>query len=123
MKRGDIKIIVFILVIVLGAYGYVFLKGLSTNDKIVTISQDQELLYEFKIDDSYENMIKIDDDEDYNLICIQDGEVWIEEANCLNQVCVKHSKISKIGETIVCIPHKLIIEIKGDKKTLDIIVD
>jgi len=123
MKRGDYKIIIIIFALVLGAYGYVFYKGMSTDDKILTITQDQEVLYEFKIDDSYRNVIKIENDAQYNNIYIQDGEVWIEEANCLNQVCVKHSHVSKIGEMIVCIPHKLILEIKGDKNALDIIVD
>ncbi|MBI9013472.1 MAG: NusG domain II-containing protein [Clostridiales bacterium] len=123
MKRGDYKIIIIILALVLGAYGYVFYKGMSTNDKILTITQDQEVLYEFKIDESYSNMIRIENDDQYNVIYIQDGEVWVEEANCLNQVCVTHSHVSKIGEMIVCIPHKLILEIKGDKNVLDIIVD
>lgn len=123
MKRGDYKIIIIILALVMGAYGYVFYTGMSTDDKILTITQDQEVLYEFKIDDSYRNMIKIESDSQYNVIYIQDGEVWVEESNCLNQVCVDHSHVSKIGEMIVCIPHKLILEIKGDKNDLDIIVD
>jgi len=123
MKRGDYKIIIIIFALVLGAYSYVIYKGMSTDDKMLTISQDQEVLYEFKIDDSYSNTIKIEQDDHYNVIYIRDGEAWVEEANCLNQVCVKHSHISKIGEMIVCIPHKLILEIKGDKNALDIIVD
>lgn len=123
MKRGDYKIIIGILIVVLGAYGFVFYKGLSTDDKILTISQDQEVLYEFKIDDSYSNTFKIESDTKYNLIHIEEGKVWVEEANCLNQVCVNHATIDSIGETIVCIPHKLILEIKGDKNTIDIVVD
>jgi len=123
MKRGDYKIIIGILVIVLGAYGFVFYKGLSTDDKILTITQDQEILYEFKINESYNKIIKIEKDNTYNHVHIEQGQVWIEEANCLNQVCVNHKSIDTIGETIVCIPHKLILEIKGDKKTIDIVVD
>jgi len=123
MKRGDYTIIIGLLIIVLGAYGFVFYKGLSTDDKILTMTQNQEIVHKFKIDDTYNKIIKIEDGDRYNIIHIENGSVWIEEANCLNQVCVKHSGIEKIGETIVCLPHKLIIEIKGDKKSLDIIVD
>lgn len=123
MKRGDHIIIIGILVIVLSAYGFVFYKGLSRDDKLLTVTQNQELLHEFKIDETYSEIIKIEEGDRYNIIHIENGKVWIEEANCLNQVCVRHSSIDKIGETIVCLPHKLIIEIKGDKKSLDIIVD
>lgn len=50
-----------------------------------------------------------------NTVTIKDGSVQITEADCNDDLCVKQGKISKIGESIVCLPHKLIIEIKGDK--------
>jgi hypothetical protein len=123
MKKGDIKVIAVIVFLVIVSYGYVFYIGLTTNETILRVSRDQAILHEFKLDDSYKDMIKIEDNENYNVIYIENGEVWVEEANCLNQICANHSNISKVGETIVCIPHRLILEIIGENKTIDVIVE
>ena len=32
---------------------------------------------------------------------------------CPDKICLRSDYISKIGETVVCLPHKVVIEIKG----------
>ncbi len=49
----------------------------------------------------------------YNTVVIQDGKVSVTEATCKNQVCVHHSDISLSGESIVCLPNKLLVRIEG----------
>ena len=49
-----------------------------------------------------------------NTLIIQDGEVWISEANCPNQDCVKQGKISMNGEMLVCLPHRVTVSIVGE---------
>ena len=49
--------------------------------------------------------------EGKNLLVIQDHNVWISEANCPNQDCVKQGKISMNGEMLVCLPHRLTVSI------------
>ncbi|MFC6170552.1 NusG domain II-containing protein [Loigolactobacillus jiayinensis] len=51
-------------------------------------------------------------DGDYNEVEIKDNKIAIVDANCQDQVCVRRGWISKPGQTIVCLPHKLLIEIK-----------
>lgn len=53
-----------------------------------------------------------DDDGDSNLIEIQGDRIRIKEADCGDQICVRRGWASKNGETIVCLPHKLVIEIQ-----------
>lgn len=53
-----------------------------------------------------------DPDGDYNLLEFKDGAVRIKEANCGDQVCIRQGWIYKDGQTIVCLPHKLVVEIK-----------
>jgi len=50
--------------------------------------------------------------EEINTIEIVDEEIRIKGATCSDQVCVRTGFISKPGETIVCLPHKLLIEIE-----------
>ncbi len=47
-----------------------------------------------------------------NTIEIKDGEVDVTEASCKNRICVNHKKIEKKGESIVCLPNKVVVEIK-----------
>lgn len=54
-------------------------------------------------------------DGDWNKIEVKDAGVAITEANCQDQVCVRRGRITKPGQTIVCLPHKLLIEIKANK--------
>lgn len=51
------------------------------------------------------------DDGDTNVIEIDGDRIRIVEADCGDQVCVRRGWASKNGETIVCLPHKLVIEI------------
>lgn len=46
-----------------------------------------------------------------NTFYIKAGTVYMKEADCHDKVCVNMRGISKAGETIVCLPHKLVLEI------------
>ncbi|HLQ40804.1 MAG TPA: NusG domain II-containing protein [Tetragenococcus sp.] len=59
-----------------------------------------------------------DKDGEYNLIEIKGDQIRIKEANCGDQICVRRGWAKKNGETIVCLPHKLVLEV-NDAKTDD----
>ena len=50
-----------------------------------------------------------------NTLLIKNNSIQMKSANCNDALCVKQGNISKVGQTIICLPHKLIIEIKGDE--------
>lgn len=52
-------------------------------------------------------------EDDYNLLVIADGGVSVTEANCGDHTCVRTGIICRQGETIVCLPHRLVVEIQG----------
>ena len=54
-----------------------------------------------------------------NTINIKDGKVSVTEANCHDELCVKSHKISRDGEMIVCLPHKLYVKIEDDSDGID----
>ena len=45
------------------------------------------------------------------ILIISDGKADMESADCPNQICVHHSAISHTGETIVCLPNRVVIEV------------
>ena len=50
---------------------------------------------------------------------VKDGKVSVTEADCPDKVCVNTGEISKSGDTIVCLPHKLVVEIEGSTSETD----
>lgn len=46
-----------------------------------------------------------------NTLVIAGGKAYVGAANCPDLVCAGHRAISRVGETIVCLPHKLVIKI------------
>lgn len=49
----------------------------------------------------------------YNLLAVDGEGVWIQAADCPDQICVHHIPIKGGGESIICLPHKLVVEIAG----------
>lgn len=60
----------------------------------------------------------------YNLLSISGADVSMEAADCRDQICVNHRSISGGGESIICLPHRLVAEIAGgpDGMALDGVV-
>ena len=57
----------------------------------------------------------VDDNGAYNIINIKGGVAKMKDANCPDKLCMHQGHISKNGESIVCLPHGLIVEIKSKK--------
>lgn len=49
-----------------------------------------------------------------NIIYISDGEIYMKSANCPDKSCVSQGKIHQVGESIICLPHKISIEITDE---------
>lgn len=61
---------------------------------------------------SGEHTVAIGEDE-WNILRISHGTAAVVEANCGDFTCVRTGEISRVGESIVCLPHHLIIRIEG----------
>ena len=50
-----------------------------------------------------------------NVIVIEAGEVKMKEADCFNGDCLRQRPASKGGQSIVCLPNKVVVQIEGTK--------
>lgn len=55
-----------------------------------------------------------------NVLEIKDGHASITRADCPDKLCVYQKKISKKGETLVCLPHKVLVSVISSDKNSDI---
>lgn len=108
MKRKDW--ILFVSVIVFSLLTILFMKGMENHQgDCVVIRQNGEIYGTYRLDE--EQVVEIEEGEFYNRICIRNRKVYMEEANCPDGYCVSQNEISGEKQTIVCLPHKLVVEI------------
>lgn len=99
------------------------LMGANTNADTATvvIRDGEQNVYELPL--SQNTTKTVTTDLGTNLIEIKDGRVHVEEADCPNQDCVHQGWIDAAGEQIVCLPHKLTVDIVDEsaKATYDVV--
>lgn len=121
LTRGD-KILIAIIIIV-NVAALFFVKNLAFNyeNKYISIQVNGEEIKKITFDSNMVGkQIPIETEYGYNLIEIGDEKVRVIEADCPDQLDVKQGYISRVGEVIVCLPNKLVIEIKGGNIETDI---
>lgn len=88
----------------------------GTEGTSVQIVVDGEVYAEYSLEQDREIQIDYDKSEGFNVLIIENGEAVVKEADCPDKLCVKQKAVSKNGESIVCLPHKLVITIVGGEE-------
>lgn len=104
----DILLILVIFGIGVSLLAYTYLG--KQNHPVVAVRVDGKVVQEFLLDDSIQ--YKIEGIGGTNTLCIDEGSVWLKEADCPDQICVQTGKIRYAGQSIICLPHKVVVEIK-----------
>ena len=61
--------------------------------------------------------IKNGDGDITNTLVIKGGVADMTSADCPDHLCVKQKAISKEGESIICLPNKVVVTVKSDTKS------
>lgn len=118
MKKADYILMVGILIF--GLLFTIFYRRIFVADadaSVVYVYVDNTLYESIPLENNGVYEIKSEDGN--NQITIDNGQVYVSESDCDGRDCVKMGRISKSGETICCLPHKLIIKIKASDNSVD----
>lgn len=85
---------------------------LKTDSETAGVFQDGKLLYEIEISGS-DATYTVTYEGRENVICVENGEVFMAKADCPDQVCVLHGSLTG-AEPIVCLPNRLVIRWLGE---------
>lgn len=110
MKKNDFLLI--LCIIILAGAGLIwnnFVKGEEGGAVVVYIDGEAVASYPLQEDGEY----AIETERGRNLLVIKDGKADVTEADCPDELCVKQHSIHKTGETIVCLPNRVVVEIEG----------
>ena len=106
MKKADILFILAMLILA-GILFLVFANGEKGAVAIVTVDGQEVAEYPLDKDGRYSL------NGGSNILVIENGEAYLEEANCPDKLCVKMGRISKTGQSITCLPNHLNVRIEG----------
>lgn len=111
--RNDILLILCILLI--ASAGVFYLYGLRPSGDTVVVSVDGKEYGVYPLSEDITQDIYTGKNGEYlNRLVIKDGKAYMETANCLDGICVEHSKIFRDGESIVCLPHRVVVTVVTD---------
>jgi len=105
---ADLILIVFVIMTIGFAYS---IQHKDMDNKQIHVYKNNELIKVLDLNSDTDFVI-----DEHNSIRIKDGKVSMMKSDCPDQLCVKQGSTDKIP--IICVPNKIIIEIKdGGKET------
>ena len=118
-KPGKRDILLCLVVLAVAGIGYLLLtlSGIGKGaEAIVTV--DGEVYGRYALDEPQEIPIVIDG-VTANVLAIEDQKADMVSASCPDKLCVQQKAIANTNETIVCLPHKVVISIDNSANTDD----
>lgn len=118
MKKNDLKLIGLFLLIGIICIILINITKRSGGSVIVTVDNEEYGTYSLL----EEKTIDIEGEYGTNRLVIKNHQATVTEASCPDKLCVHQKSIQKTGETIVCLPNKMVVTvINSEANDLDAI--
>lgn len=123
MTKWDKILIISIIVISLfsiGAITYTKNQVQKLYGIIEVNGEEQEVINLTEVDEIY--TIKIENDDNYNIVEVNHGSIRFIEATCPDKDCIRIGNLDAPGEVSVCLPNNVTIRVEGsndDNEELD----
>lgn len=111
MKKADFIIIAAVLAVA-GVLTYFLYFVNSDSGAYVQVEVDGAVVDTVALDTDYTKEYNFDGNS--NTLVIKDGKASVTESNCPDGICVNHKPINRSGESIICLPHKLVVTVVDD---------
>ncbi|MGN0383044.1 MAG: NusG domain II-containing protein [Eubacterium sp.] len=114
MKKYDI---IFISILLSASViGYILISCFYGNKgAFIQVVEDGEVTACYSLLE--DNKYVIGTDSEYNVLIINNGKAMVTDATCPDKICVHEKSISKNGESIICLPHKLVIRVISSEES------
>lgn len=115
--KGDL-IIVGIIIVLTAVF---FLINLirdrqSSGEESVLVIRDGRVIESYPLSEDITITLWDEERTHYNLLMIRDGSAEISDANCPDKICVRSRAIARDGESIICLPHRLVLSVHSERE-------
>ena len=115
-RRNDIILIILLLAAASVALVYLFM--FRSSGSCVRVTVDGKLYGIYSLSENITQDIKSDTSgTEYNRLVIYDGKAHIISASCPDGICVAHRPVFRNGESIVCLPNKVVVTVFSENST------
>ena len=108
-RRNDLALILALLL--LGGALALYLRLTRQSGGTVSVRADGETVMELPLD--ADTRVELGSGVHTNVLVIENGAARVIAASCPDQICVRRGAIRYEGESIVCLPHRLIVTVQG----------
>jgi hypothetical protein len=120
MNKHDILILIISLGAALGLSAlFFFVRQNAPAGSAARISADAVVAGEWLLSEDVTNL-DIFSRNGMNVLEIKDGYIRMIHADCLDLSCVRQGGINRVGQYIVCLPNRVVVEITGGNSDTDI---
>lgn len=126
MKKGDVIIIGLLIILSFLPLALINQQKKSVEENaepvdyvIVTVDGEELHRMELKENAEIESYLYESEEGHMNLIERNGTNVYMADANCADSLCVQQGSISKNGEVIVCLPHRVLVEIVSEGRSAE----
>lgn len=109
--KNDVFLIAALLI--LGGALALFLLLTRQGGGTVRVQVDGETVMELPL--HQDARVVLGEDRHTNTLVIENGTARVIEADCPDQVCVRQGAVQYAGESIVCLPHRLVVTVEGSR--------
>ena len=114
ITKGDIILIVSLLVLCLGLFITSFGKSENLTADIYVSGEKSHSIALSEVTESYTL------NENYCQLLIEKDGVSFVFSDCADKLCIKKGKLTKPGDTMACVPEKVVVVLKGaENKDID----
>ena len=90
--------------------------GTEASTIVVTLDGKEVLRRPLAVENTYDIA---QEDGSLNVIAVENGAVYMKDANCRDGLCIRQGKMRNGAKTIVCLPHKVVVQLTGDAPVSD----
>lgn len=115
MKRADVLLVSIVLIAALAFLAPRWFsedKGGPGKNLVANITVDGKLFKTVQLTEE-EQTIEVRTDRGYNILKVYDYGIEMYDADCPDKVCLGFGFITLPKQTIVCLPHRVLVEIAG----------
>ncbi len=112
--RNDLILIGSIIAVLLIVGGAFLLFRSEGDSVVVTVNGEVYATYPLS-EDTEVDILTGQNHAQVNHLVIKEGKAYVETATCPDGICASHRPISHDGESIICIPHKVVVSVEAEK--------
>lgn len=118
LKRGDLVVVLVLAIAVISWFGISKL-GEEKNERQIVIETNGNVLKKIPMEDGMKLQdihINLENGK-YIDLAVDENGVYVKDVICPDKLCQKTGLVSKVGQSIVCLPNKVVAYVEGKSES------